>query len=229
MAMTAHAWGRVLIGLLTVLPLLALLGCERAQGQVAVTVPEYAGPAPAAAGARGTRTAVLAGGCFWGVEAVFEHVRGVSRVVSGYAGGTAETAQYERVSAGTTGHAESVEITYDPSQVSYAELLRIFFSVAHDPTQRNRQGPDTGPQYRSAIFYADEAEKATAQAYIEQLDGAKVFSRPVVTEVAKLSQFFPAEAYHQDFLVRNPAHPYIVYHDLPKLAALKAQFPQAYK
>jgi peptide-methionine (S)-S-oxide reductase len=214
------------VGLFVVLSAPGLLGCERAQGQG--TVPEYAETAPLPA-ARGEQSAVLAGGCFWGVEAVFEHVRGVSKVVSGYAGGTAETAQYNLVSTGTTGHAESVHITYDPVQVTYAELLRIFFSVAHDPTQRNRQGPDVGPQYRSAIFYADETQKATALAYIAQLNSAKVFSSLVVTEVVPLQAFHPAEADHQDFLARNPTHPYIVYHDLPKLAALKAQFPQAYR
>ncbi len=172
---------------------------------------------------------MLAGGCFWGVEAVFEHVRGVSSVISGYAGGTAETAKYELVGTGTTGHAESVKITYDPSRISYAELLRIFFSVAHDPTQRNRQGPDVGPQYRSAVFYADEGQRQTALAYIEQLNAAKAFPGPIVTEVAALQGFYPAEDYHQDFLARNPRHPYIVIHDLPKLQAPREQFMQAYR
>jgi peptide-methionine (S)-S-oxide reductase len=209
---------------LVLLAALALAACDAAQGQV----PEFAGGTQAGA-AQGAQTAVLAGGCFWGVDAVFKHVRGVSRVVSGYAGGTAETAHYEVVGTGRTGHAESVEITYDPAQVSYAQLLRIFFSVAHDPTQLNRQGPDVGPQYRSAIFYASEAQRTTAAAYIQQLNQAKVFRAPIVTEVAALQRFYPAEEYHQDFLARHPTHPYIVLHDLPKLRALQEQFPQAYR
>ncbi len=217
---------RCLICLLIVLPVLGVMGCNTAQGQV--SVPEFAGKVEAAA-APGESTAVFAGGCFWGVDAVFKHVRGVSKVVSGYAGGTAETAHYETVGTGTTGHAESVRITYDPSQVSYADLLRIFFSVVHDPTELNRQGPDTGTQYRSAIFYTSEDQKKTAQAYIEQINAAKVFSGPIVTEVAPLRAFYPAEEYHQDFLARHPNYPYIVFYDLPKLQALKQQFPQAYR
>jgi peptide-methionine (S)-S-oxide reductase len=206
------------------LSLLWVVAWSPAHGQV----PEFAGTA-AAPTAAGPETAVLAGGCFWGVEAVFEHVRGVSDVVSGYAGGDAGTAHYEMVGTGTTGHAESVKITFDPAQVSYAQLLRVFFSVAHDPTQLNRQGPDVGPQYRSAIFYASEAQKRVAQAYVEQLTAARAFAAPIVTEVAPLKAFYPAEEYHQDFLARNPRHPYIVFHDLPKLDALRAQFPQAYR
>jgi peptide-methionine (S)-S-oxide reductase len=176
----------------------------------------------------GTETAVLAGGCFWGVDAVFKHVRGVARVVSGYAGGSAKTAHYEMVSTSTTGHAEAVKITYDPSQVSYAQLLRIFFSVAHDPTELNRQGPDTGPQYRSAIFYSTEEQKDMARAYIAQLNTAKVFRAPIVTQVVPLPEFYPAEEYHQDFLAQHPNYPYIVFNDLPKLRALHAQFPEVY-
>jgi peptide-methionine (S)-S-oxide reductase len=175
------------------------------------------------------RTAVLAGGCFWGIEAVFEHVKGVTRVVSGYAGGTKATASYDKVSSGKTGHAEAVQITYDPAQVSYGTLLRVFFSVAHDPTQLNRQGPDVGPQYRSAIFYSGDEEKRAAEAYIAQLEQAKAFARPIVTEVAPLDAFYPAEDYHQDYAVRNPTQPYIVIHDLPKVERLKAEFPELWR
>jgi peptide-methionine (S)-S-oxide reductase len=163
------------------------------------------------------------------VDAVFKHVRGVSDVVSGYAGGSAATAHYETVSTGTTGHAESVKITYDPTQISYAELLRIFFSVAHDPTELNRQGPDTGSQYRSAIFYTSEEQKDTALEYIAQLTKAKVFPAAIVTQVVPLAGFYPAEEYHQNFLARHPGYPYIVYYDLPKLRALQEQFAGAYR
>jgi peptide-methionine (S)-S-oxide reductase len=189
-------------------------------------------PAPAtdmpAASVKGPQTAVFAGGCFWGVEAVFRHVKGVSQAVSGYAGGTGTTAKYDIVSTGVTGHAESVEVTYDPAQVSYGELLRIFFSVAHDPTQLNRQGPDYGTQYRSAIFYANDEQKRVAQAYIEQLGKAKVYPRPIVTQVVPLPEFYPAEGYHQNYLALHPNQPYIVMHDMPKLAQLKEQFPDRY-
>ena len=178
--------------------------------------------------AAGEQVAVLAGGCFWGVDAVFKHVRGVSRVVSGYAGGGAATAQYEIVSTGTTGHAESVQITYDPAQISYSRLLQIFFSVAHDPTELNRQGPDVGTQYRSAIFYATEAQKKVALGYVDQLNRARVFSRPIATQVVPLRDFYPAEEYHQDFLARHPHHPYILLYDLPKLRQLQKQFPALY-
>jgi peptide-methionine (S)-S-oxide reductase len=176
----------------------------------------------------GPQTAVFAGGCFWGVEAVFRHVKGVKSAVSGYAGGSASAADYVMVSTGATGHAESVEVKYDPAQVSYGELLRIFFSVAHDPTQLNRQGPDFGTQYRSVIFATSDEQKRVARAYIEQLDRAKVFGSPIVTEVVSLPAFYPAEAYHQNYLALHPTQPYIVYHDLPKLAALKQQFPDRY-
>jgi peptide-methionine (S)-S-oxide reductase len=215
---------RSFLCLLILLPVLGAIACNTAHGEV----PEFAGKAQSLA-APGEQTAVLAGGCFWGVDAVFKHVRGVSKVVSGYAGGSAETAHYEVVSTGTTGHAESVEITYDPSQVSYAQLLRIFFSVAHDPTELNRQGPDSGTQYRSAIFYASEAQKETALAYIEQLSKAKAFPAPIVTQVVPLQGFYPAEEYHQNFLARHPDYPYIVYFDLPKLRDLQARFPGVYK
>ena len=178
---------------------------------------------------RTPETAVLAGGCFWGVEAVFERLTGVSDVVSGYAGGSRATAHYEIVGMGTTGHAESVQITYDPSQVTYGQLLKVFFAVAHDPTELNRQGPDEGTQYRSSVFYMSEAQKQVALAYIQQLDAAKVFRRKIVTTVVSLDGFFPAEAYHQNFLDRNPTYPYIVYNDLPKLKRLQQQFPDLIK
>ena len=174
-------------------------------------------------------TAVFAGGCFWGTQAVFEHVRGVVRVTAGYAGGAAARASYDDVSTGSTGHAESVQVEYDPSLVSYGDLLRVFFAVAHDPTQLNRQGPDVGPQYRSAIFYTTEEQQRTARAYIAQLERAKVFSKPIVTEVAPLAGFYPAEAYHQDYLVRHPDAPYIVINDLPKLEHLKKALPELYR
>ena len=175
-----------------------------------------------------TETAVLAGGCFWGVEAVFEHVKGVVDVVSGYAGGTADTAQYEKVSSGRTGHAEAVRITYDPSQVTYGQLLKVFFSVAHNPTELNRQGPDTGPQYRSAIFVSNDEQKRVAQSYIAQLNAAKAFARPIVTQVAPLEAFYAAEAYHQDYAARHPGNPYIVMHDWPKVENLQRQLPDIY-
>jgi peptide-methionine (S)-S-oxide reductase len=169
-------------------------------------------------------TAVFAGGCFWGVEAVFEQLAGVDQVLAGFAGGGAVTAHYEIVSSGLTHHAESVEITYDPTKITYGQLLRIFFAVAHDPTQKNRQGPDSGTQYRSAIFYKDPEQKRVAEAYIKQLGDAQVFRKPIVTEVAALSRFYPAEGYHQQFVRRNPDYPYVVYNDLPKLADLKREY-----
>jgi peptide-methionine (S)-S-oxide reductase len=173
-------------------------------------------------------TAVFSGGCFWGVEAVFDHVKGVNRAISGYAGGTLANPSYEQVSTGDTGYAESVEVIYDPSVVSYGKLLQIFFSVAHDPTQLNRQGPDHGTQYRSAIFYRNDRQKQVAESYIKQLTEAKTFSRPIVTQVAKLPAFYAAEDYHQHYLEQHPNQPYIVINDMPKLAALKKQFPDIY-
>jgi peptide-methionine (S)-S-oxide reductase len=184
---------------------------------------------PGSAKPGSTQTAVLAGGCFWGVEAVFERVRGVSQVVSGYAGGTKASADYQQVSAGTTDHAEAVKITYDPKVVSYGQLLSIYFSVAHDPTELNRQGPDVGRQYRSAIFFASPSQQAAARASIAALRNRKVFPRPIVTQVVPLQAFYPAEAYHQDYIAHNPFNPYVVVHDLPKLAQLKRQFPQLLK
>jgi peptide-methionine (S)-S-oxide reductase len=179
--------------------------------------------------AQGRQTAVLAGGCFWGMEGVFERVKGVSDVVSGFAGGDKSTAHYERVSEGDTGHAESVKITFDPSQITFGQILKVYFAIAHDPTQLNRQGPDTGTQYRSAIFYINDDQKKVAEAYIQQLNAAHVFSRPIVTQVVPFHGFYPAEKYHQHFLDKNPKNPYIVYNDLPKLAALKKQYPQMCK
>ena len=197
-------------------------------GAQAAALPDYAGPVPATS-EKGAATAVFAGGCFWGVDAVFKHVKGVQSVLSGYSGGSAATARYMVVGTGTTGHAESVQVTYDPTKVSYAELLKVFFSVAHDPTQLNRQGPDVGTQYRSAIFYANSAQKEVAQQYIAQLDAAKAFGRPIVTQVVALDKFYPAEDYHQNYLALHPDQPYIVYNDLPKLAALRKEFPDYYK
>jgi len=174
------------------------------------------------------QTAVVAGGCFWGIQAVFQHVKGVINATSGYSGGDAKTAEYEIVSTGQTGHAESVKITYDPAQITYGELLRVFFSVAHDPTELNRQGPDDGPQYRSVIFYGSDEQKKIAEAYIGQLDQAKVFPRKIVTQVVPLKAFYPAEAYHQDYATRHPDQPYIVYNDAPKVAHLRQEFPDLY-
>lgn len=176
------------------------------------------------------QTLVLAGGCFWGMEAVFEHLKGVSKVVSGYAGGkNADTAHYEIVSGGNTGHAESVKITYDPYKISYGQILKIYFAVAHDPTQLNRQGPDSGSQYRSVIFYTNNEEKKVAQSYISQLNKLKIFGNPIVTQVVPLNKFYAAEDYHQHFIARNPNYPYVVINDLPKLQQLKSQFPNLYK
>ena len=194
---------------------------------VPVALPAPAADLPVAAGA-GLQSVVLSGGCFWGVQGVFEHVRGVTRAVSGYAGGKAATARYEQVSTGSTGHAESVEVTFDPARISFAEVLRIFFSVALDPTERDRQGPDSGTQYRSEVFARDAAQAGVARAYIAQLDAAHAFARPIATRVDPLEGFFPAEAHHQDFLVRHPDFPYIAAFDAPKVAALKRLFPGQY-
>lgn len=208
--------GRLLIPVIA----LGFLGCSVVHGQV----PEYAGTDPLAS-TKGKEVAVLAGGCFWGVDAVFKHVQGVKDVVSGYSGGDSNTAVYEVVSTGTTGHAESVKIAYDPSKVTFSQLLRVFFSVATDPTQLNRQGPDEGTQYRSVIFYANDAQKQIALTYIDQLNKARLFSGPIVTQVVPLAHFYPAEPYHQDYLAQHPDNPYIIFNDLPKLRALKKEFP----
>ncbi|MEO6677619.1 MAG: peptide-methionine (S)-S-oxide reductase MsrA [Pseudomonas sp.] len=176
-----------------------------------------------------SETAVFAGGCFWGVQGVFQHVKGVKKAVSGYAGGAANTAQYERVSDGDTGHAESVEVTFDPTQVSYGTLLQIYFSVAHNPTELNRQGPDSGTQYRSAIFPENQEQQRVAQAYIAQLDAAHSFNKPIVTKLETYNGFYPAEDYHQDFLTEHPTYPYIVINDMPKVSQLKQLYPDKYQ
>jgi peptide-methionine (S)-S-oxide reductase len=204
--------------------LLALAGLATPQ---AAPLPAPALDIPASA-VKGPQTAVFAGGCFWGVEAVFRHVKGVSSAVSGYAGGMVVKPTYEQVGTGRTGHAESVEVTYDPAQVSYGQLLAVFFSVAHDPTQLDRQGPDHGTQYRSAIFYENDEQKRVAEAYVAQLDKARAFPSPIVTQIAKLPAFWPAEAYHQNYLALHPTQPYIVYNDLPKLGALQKEWPDLY-
>ncbi len=187
--------------------------------QPALDNPKVAGP---------TQTAVIAGGCFWGVQGVFEHVKGVRKVVSGYSGGAKSTAQYKTVSTGTTSHAESVEITFNPAEVSYGELLQIFFSVVHDPTLLNRQGPDNGTQYRSAIFYTDATQKKIAESYVQQLNKSHAFASNIVTKIDAFKAFYPAEDYHQDFLINNPYYPYIVMNDMPKIENLKRVFPQKY-
>jgi peptide-methionine (S)-S-oxide reductase len=194
---------------------------------LAVSVSLWAGPSVALANDEGNHAvAVFAGGCFWGMDAVFRRVKGVSQVVSGYAGGGADTANYETVSTGTTGHAESVEVFFDPSQVSYHDLLEVFFLVAHDPTELNRQGPDSGTQYRSSIFYTNNEQKKMAEEYIAQLDQKKAFPEPIVTKVVPLTGFYPAEAYHQNYLALHSDQPYIVINDLPKLERLQETFPK---
>ena len=206
--------------------LLGATACN-AKATPAAAFPEPAQDAPRAATA-GRQTAVISGGCFWGIQAVFQHVKGVISATSGYSGGSAKTAEYETVSTGETGHAESVEIVYDPSQITYGELLRVFFSVAHDPTQLNRQGPDDGTQYRSSIFYGNDEQKRIAEAYIAQLDQAKVFPSPIVTKVVPLQAFYPAEAYHQNYATLHPNQPYIMFNDAPKVAHLRQEFPDLY-
>jgi peptide-methionine (S)-S-oxide reductase len=178
---------------------------------------------------KGHQTVVLAGGCFWGVQAVFEHVKGVTRVTAGYSGGTVKNPAYEQVGSGTTGHAESVEIVYDPSKVTLGQLLKVFFSVAHDPTELNRQGPDTGTQYRSAFFFANQDQQRIAQAHVEQLNQAQLFSRPIVTQIIPFTAFYRAEQYHQDFAAQHPDNPYIARFDLPKVKHLQQEFPNLYR
>jgi peptide-methionine (S)-S-oxide reductase len=217
-----------IIGVLAALTCaLAIASARSGTGASKSPIPSPGVDAPLAS-KPGTETLVVAGGCFWGVQAVFESVRGVISATSGYAGGTKETAQYEIVSTGRTGHAESVKVVYDPARISYGQLLKIFFSVAHDPTQLNQQGPDVGRQYRSAIFYADDAQRAVARAYIDQLDAARVFHRKIATEVTQLQKFYDAEAYHQDYFFSHPLEPYIIINDKPKVAALRQQFPELY-
>ena len=198
-----------------------------AKASPAAAVPAPVVDAPRAS-ASGQQTAVISGGCFWGIQAVFQHVRGVISATSGYSGGSVKNPDYEAVGTGQTGHAESVQIVYDPSQITYGELLRVFFSVAHDPTQLNRQGPDEGTQYRSSIFYVNDEQKRIAESYIAQLDQAKVFPRRIVTQVVPLKAFYPAEAYHQNYATLHPNQPYIVYNDAPKVEHLREQFPELY-
>ena len=217
LSLVAAAIGALAVSAATLVPSLA--------AEDAVVIPP---PAVDAEGTGGIQTAVLAGGCFWGVQGVFQHTSGVVNAVSGYAGGSKMTADYTMVSSGTTGHAESVEIKYDPKKISYGKILQIFFSVAHDPTQLNRQGPDTGTQYRSAIFTTNNEQKKIAEAYIAQLNAAKVYRKPIVTKVSALEGFFAAEAYHQDYLTLHPTQPYIAYNDLPKVENLKKIFAENY-
>ena len=211
----------------TLVALVGLLGCAQAQ-EDAVKIPAPAfdeKPSDASA----TAVAVIAGGCFWGIQGVYQHVEGVLKAVSGYAGGSRETAKYETVGGGDTGHAETVQITYDPAKITYGKLLQIYFSVAHDPTLLNRQGPDHGTQYRSTIFPVDAKQREIAQMYIAQLDAAKVFPKKIVTTLEDGRTFYPAEAYHQDFLVHNPSYPYIVIYDIPKVRNLAQVFPDLYR
>jgi peptide-methionine (S)-S-oxide reductase len=220
-----------LFGRLTVYAAIAALAAtltfSRAHAADATALPDPAVDAPRTAAP--VQTAVFSGGCFWGIQAVFQHVKGVKQAISGYSGGPAAAAQYELVSTGETGHAESVEVTYDPSGISYGQLLKIFFSVAHDPTQLNRQGPDFGSQYRSAIFYSNEQQKRIAEAYIAQLQQARSFARPIVTEVTPLKAFYPAEKYHQNYATLHPDNPYIAANDAPKVEHLRQQFPDLYR
>ena len=204
------------------------LGARSGETPSASLFPKPTTDAPLANSSK-SASAVFAGGCFWGVQAVFEHVKGVKSATSGYSGGHVKSPSYEVVSMGVTGHAESVQVTYDPSQITFGQLLMVYFSVAHDPTQLNRQGPDTGSQYRSAIFYSNEEQKRIADEYIAQLNSAAVYSRPIVTKVAPFEAFYPAEDYHQDFLKKNPGNPYIVINDLPKLKRLQREFPALYR
>ncbi len=212
---------------LILLGILAGATACNARAGTASAVPPPAVDAPRTASA-GQQTAVIAGGCFWGIQAVFQHVKGVVSATSGYSGGSSKTAEYEVVSTGETGHAESVQIVYDPSQITYGQLLRVFFSVAHDPTQMNRQGPDTGSQYRSVIFYSNDEQKKIAEAYIAQLDSAKVFPRAIVTQVVPMKAFYPAEAHHQNYAAAHPNDPYIAFNDAPKVEHLRQEFPDLY-
>ncbi len=202
-------------------------GAECSTPGPAVTIPDPVVDNPLSA-TPGQETAVIAGGCFWGIQAVYEHVKGVIRATSGYSGGAANTAQYEKVCSGRTGHAEAVQVVFDPSKISFGQILKVFFSVAHDPTELNRQGPDVGTQYRSAIFYASEDQKRIAAAYIEQLNAAKAYSRPVATQIVPLDAFYPAEDYHQGYAEQHPENMYIVVNDLPKVDNLQKRFPSLY-
>jgi peptide-methionine (S)-S-oxide reductase len=217
LSLCAAALGALAISAFVVVPSLA--------AEDAVVIPA---PAMDVKAGDGVQTAVVSGGCFWGVQGVFQHTAGVVNAVSGYAGGSKASADYETVSTGTTGHAESVQITFDPNKISYGKLLQIFFSVAHDPTQLNRQGPDSGTQYRSAIFTTSDEQKKVAEAYIARLNAAKVYKKPIVTKVGSLEGFYPAEAYHQDYLTLHPSQPYIAYNDIPKVENLKKLFAENY-
>jgi peptide-methionine (S)-S-oxide reductase len=216
---------RRVVNAVLIMSLASTLACHAASN--AVKLPDPAADTPLSK-TKSTQTVVLAGGCFWGIQAVFEHVKGVTSATAGYSGGAANTAQYETVSTGQTGHAESVKVVYDPSQVSFGQVLKVFFSVAHDPTELNRQGPDEGTQYRSVIFYASEDQKKIAQAYIAQLNQGKLFPGSIVTQVVALQAFYPAEAYHQDYAVHHPYDPYIAMNDLPKVDHLKKTLPELY-
>lgn len=218
---------RIVAAIAALLAAGAMLGTGKTLAEEGLQIPPPA--VDEASGAGKAEVAVLAGGCFWGVQGVFQHVEGVANAVSGYAGGDAQTAQYETVSGGMTGHAESVKITFDPKKISYGRILQIYFSVAHDPTQLNRQGPDRGTQYRSAIFPADDEQARVAKAYIAELDQAKLYHAAIVTKIEPGRSFYPAEAYHQDFLTFNPTYPYILYVDMPKIASLKRLFPKLYR
>jgi peptide-methionine (S)-S-oxide reductase len=218
-------WRRVLLGV-AVAGVIGQVSAFSLGGEDAVVIPP---PTLDEITQAHSETAVFAGGCFWGVQGVFQHVKGVQKALSGYAGGAADTAQYERVSEGDTGHAESVQVTFDPTQVSYGSLLQIYFSVAHNPTELNRQGPDSGSQYRSALFPVNADQQKIAQAYIAQLDAAHAFNKPIVTKLESYNGFYPAEDYHQDFLTEHPSYPYIVINDMPKVTNLKQVFAQRYQ
>lgn len=227
-AITPSPYWRTAFASLLLLPALVFgLGSHPVRAQEApVVIPA---PSTTLVESGSSATAVFAGGCFWGVQGVFQHVKGVTRAVSGYSGGEAATATYEQTNSGTTGHAEAVEVTYDPSVISYSQLMQIYFSVAHNPTQLNYQGPDRGTQYRSTIFPLNDQQAAAAQSYIAELDGQDLFEGPIVTTIEPFKAFYAAEQYHQDFLTLNPTWPYIVIHDLPKIAALEALFPELYR
>jgi peptide-methionine (S)-S-oxide reductase len=227
MGSRSRGWVLAIIMILMILiGLAALPACNTASAKVTI-IPDPAVDEPVA-GKSGQEVAVIAGGCFWGVQLVFEHVKGVVSATAGYSGGSATTAEYETVSTGKTGHAESVRIVYSPSQITYGQLLKVFFMVAHDPTERNYQGPDEGPQYRSVIFYADQDQQRIADAYIQQLTAARSFTHKIVTQVVPLQGFYRAEAYHQDYAVHNPQNMYIVINDLPKLDHLRKRLPELY-
>jgi peptide-methionine (S)-S-oxide reductase len=218
-----------LVGLLVmaaVMAVVTMVAPKTTTAAVAIPNPTVDEPVSTA---KGQQTVVLSGGCFWGIQAVFEHVKGVKSATSGYSGGTVKSPSYEQVSSGATGHAESVKIVYDPSKVTFGQLLKVFFAVAHDPTELDRQGPDSGTQYRSAIFYVNDSQEKIAKAYIDQLNQAKVYPQPIVTEVTAYSAFYPAEDYHQDYADKNPYNPYIMMNDAPKVANLKKELPDLYK